>query len=179
MREISSHEQLDCLGVPVRQEVLDAVQALQPCSVREIAAHLKRSKTALYHHIEKLLAVRLIKEEGYRATGRRPEMLYAVPHTMTIGHQLDDPVSVDLVKRIVAGMTSTAARDFANAYRSGVAVTDGSHRNTWAARLKLWLSKDELARLGATLTELTTLLENRATSDRELHTICWVLTPND
>ena len=59
---IAEPRQIRALASPVRQDILDAVVAIGPCTVAELAAALGKPPDAMYYHIRRLLAVRLLVE---------------------------------------------------------------------------------------------------------------------
>lgn len=176
--DIRRADQIRCLEVPVRQEVLDTIRVLQPCSVREVAEHLGRTVTSLYHHVQSLLAVDLLSEHGERPTRRRPEMLYRVDHDMHIRYVPSDPENVRQVTRVAEGIARTAVRDFKDGLRPGLAVADGRGRNIWAARTKLWLSDEDLEEVNRLLERLIGLMERTRDSGGRLYSMSWILAPD-
>src|SRR5262245_59943954 len=76
---IRSKAQLAAISSPVRQEILDGVQALGPGSIAEVAKLLGRPADSLYYHVRTLERLGLLVRTGERRNGRRDEALYDVP----------------------------------------------------------------------------------------------------
>lgn len=178
---IADPKQIRALASPVRQEVVDTVQALGPCSVAEIAAELGRPADGLYYHVRALLRVGLLVEAGERSAGRRCERLYATPsgeRGMQLRYAPGDPENVEAVTRVVGGMLRVTQRDFSVALRSGRVVVEGPRRDLWAARMKGWFSDAELEEVHDLLDRLRELLERPRRDDgQRLHALTFVLAP--
>ncbi len=177
---IETLPQLRALRSPVRQEVLDAVQAAGPCSIAELGALLGRAPDSLYYHVRSLLGLGLLIETP---SGRaRPAALLDVPgRPMRIRYK-PDAASRRALRAAVASMLRLTARDFAVGLGSAAASTEGASRNLWAARVKGRLSPAQTARLSALLGEASQLLVNasRATSTAKagpLLALTFCLTP--
>ena len=173
--------QIRALTSPVRQEIVDTVQALRRCSVADIARQLGRPVDGLYYHVRTLLRADLLRTDGTRPGTKRPEALYCTAsprHNMQLHYDPEDRRNVREVCRAVGGMLRVTERDFAAAFRPGLAVCSGPARNLRAARGKVWLSRDDLREVNTLLEQLTEILERpaRPGSDR-LHACTYVLAP--
>lgn len=73
-----SVEQILALADPLRFEVVDALRAGTPMSVRELANAIGRPCKSLYYPIRKLVAAGLVWKIGTRMDGRRDESVYSV-----------------------------------------------------------------------------------------------------
>jgi len=178
---IREPRQLRCLASAVRQEIVDTVQSLGSCSIAEMARLLGRPADGLYYHVKQLVDCGLLVEQGTEKNNRREEVIYAVPHLdhrMQIDYQPEDPVSRQLISRIVDSMLNTARQDFNRGLESEGCVVRGDHRNLWAARSKGWLKPEELVEVNELLNRLSELLDNRKSSERrELLVLSWVMAP--
>jgi DNA-binding transcriptional ArsR family regulator len=175
---LRERRQLRVLVPPVRQEIVDGVAAIGPCSVAELAALLGRRPTALYHHLARLEQVGLLLREPGASDGRgRPRARYDVPGR---------PVLVDmaalsvggraLVEKYVAAMLRNARRGYARAQRSTRPAHAGPRRTLWAASWKGWLSRAELARANQLLGDLIDLLQRgKSGRGRRLMQLTFVL----
>src|SRR3954467_15721721 len=67
---ISKAPQIRALSSPIRQDILDAVTAIGPCSVAELAAVIGKPADGLYYHIKRLVGVRLLEQVTADGTGR-------------------------------------------------------------------------------------------------------------
>lgn len=178
---IADPEQISSLASPVRQEIVDTVKALGPCSVAEVADELGRPADGLYYHLRRLLRSGLLVEAGERAAARGREKLYASPggeHGIQLRYAPADPDNVEAVTRVVGGMMRVTERDFAAALSSGRVVVEGPLRDLWAARMKGWLSDAELAEARGLLDRLRELFERpRRGDDQRLHALTFVIAP--
>ena len=192
-RRIERVEQVRALESTVCQEIVDLVDAAGPCSVREMAGLMGRRPDSLYYHVRKLKATGLLLDRGIRGSGRRAEAVYDVPgRPLRLGYDPSDPDNVRAVSRVVASMLRSANRDFGAGFRPDIAIVDGAARNLWAARMKGWLSDDDLAELNGLLNRILQVFHRRegagadagdpnaAIGDsRRLHSLTWVLAPID
>lgn len=173
-------EQIRALRSPVRQEIVDTVQSLGVCSVADVARELGRHADGLYYHVKILLRVGLLESAGTRRDRGRREARYVTRSPecpMRLHYEPDDPANADAVLGVVASMLRMSERDFAGAYRPD-AVTEGPQRNLWAARVKAWLSGDDLVEVNRLLAELQTIFERGREPGRDrLHAITFVLAP--
>lgn len=74
---ILDRKQIQCLSSSRRQDMVDRLAGDGPLSVRELARAIGMKPSAIYHHLEQLLAVGLVIESGHRTVNRRQEKLYA------------------------------------------------------------------------------------------------------
>ena len=178
---IRDPQQIRALESPVRQEVVDTLEALGTASVREIAAELGRPPDALYYHVRALLESGLLVPAGSRGDGRRREALYALPmagDALRLAYDPDDPTNVEAVTAVVGAMLRVAGRDFAAGFRPQVAVCEGPRRNLWAARMKGWLDGEELEEVQSLLERLRHLMDRpRRSPDQRLHSLTFVIAP--
>lgn len=192
-RWIERVEEVRALESTVCQEIVDLVGAAGPCSVREMAGFMGRRPDSLYYHVRKLSAVGLLVDRGIRGSGRRAEAVYDVPgRPLRLAYDPSDPESVSAVSRVVASMMRSANRDFRGGFRPDLAVVKGDARNLWAARMKGWLSDDDLAQLNALLNRILEVFHRGEAAEiaggeshpakrasRRLHSLTWVLAPID
>ena len=75
---VLSRRQTGLLISPARLEILEALDALDRASARELAAHLGRPPGAVYHHVRTLTQAGLFVEVDIRPGSRRPEVVYAL-----------------------------------------------------------------------------------------------------
>lgn len=69
-------QQLRALESPRRAAVLDVIRRLGVSSIPELARELECSPKGLYHHVNLLLEVGLIRSSGTRPSTRREEVVY-------------------------------------------------------------------------------------------------------
>jgi DNA-binding transcriptional ArsR family regulator len=170
---ITDRRTIALLASPVRQEVIDTVEALGgSATVRELAAQLGRPADGLYYHLEILTKGGLLVAWGSR-DGRR----YRIPARTRLRLVYRDD-NAPAVRGVARGMLRIARRDFEAAIgREGV-VTDGPARELWASRGTGWLSPAEQRELVRLLTRATALLRHRRGGARDqLISLCFVLAP--
>ena len=172
--------QLRGLRSPLRQEIVDALQAEGPCSIAELAGRLERSPDSLYYHVRALLRLGLLTERnGLRAA---PGLVVDVPvRPMRIRYRLGDRAQSLALGDLVGAMLRLAGRDFRAGQASPRAVSEGPRRNLWASRCKARLAPAQLAELTRLLGRVNRLLTPRAGAtageDSELVALTFVLTP--
>jgi DNA-binding transcriptional ArsR family regulator len=167
------------LASAVRQDILDSVDAIGPCSVAELAQVLGRGPHGLYHHIRRLEKARLIRLERTRGADGRARVELAVDRRQWLEYRPGDERNRKAVLRVVLGMMRSAQRHFGRAFRPGLAVVAGPRRNLWAARARGVLSAHDLETVN---TLLRTLLARfggprRSVRPGRMHEITFVLSP--
>lgn len=178
--DIRRPDQLEALASPVRQQIVDAVCGLGPCSISEIASALGRPADGLYYHVRTLLDVGLLIEAGERETPRRAETLYSVPTKgiMRLMYEPEDSTNAAAIGRIVGAMLRMAERDFGAGFAPDRARVSGRDRNLHASRQTAWLDKEarlEVNRLLSRLQEIFSAASSRA--DGELQSLTFVHAP--
>lgn len=144
---------------PLRLELVDTLQRLRGASIRELARATGRPADALYFHVRKLLRAGAVVEQGRRATGRRPEAVFAVA---AAGLRVDpeDRSSAARVARHAAARSvlRMAGRHYEAAVASGVVRQEGARRNVCFARTKAHLDPAALAGLHRRVDDLVAFL---------------------
>lgn len=176
---IREPRQIAALGSPARQEVLDGLQVLGPCSIAELAESLGRAPDSLYYHVRKLERAGLVVTAGTRPAGVRTEALYDVPGRMVVDHEPASARERRALRGLVSAALRIGERDLVAALESGRArYARGPRRNTWGGRTKGWLTPQELAEARAHLEALSELLaRGRKRPGAALHAVAFVLTP--
>jgi DNA-binding transcriptional ArsR family regulator len=176
--------QLDALVSPVRQEIVDSLQLLGPCSIATLAEDLGRAPDSLYYHVRKLEQVGLVVQRVLSRKGPvrpgRADVLYDVPgDRVLIDRQPQSAEETETLLGLVGAVLRMAERDLRAAFSAGVAVYRRStRRNAWGGRCKGWLTQVELAEvrehLDAVMKIVTRGKKRRGSS---LHAVSFVLTP--
>ena len=121
---ITSLAQIRALASPVRQEIIDAVSAMGPVSIAELARTLGRRPSALYFHFAKLEKLGLVVRRRPGSVRRPPSVLYReresalfdVPsRPMTLAYRPSDPKTKQPMVKLVKSMASMATRSFVRA----------------------------------------------------------------
>ncbi|MCH9688708.1 MAG: helix-turn-helix domain-containing protein [Deltaproteobacteria bacterium] len=178
---IREPERIAAMSSPVRQAILDRIEALGPCSVADLARSLDRPADALYYHVRQLLKVGMLVEAGSRSTARRDEALFDFPHSRWhIAYDLDDPDNVAAVGKATAALLRQAGRDFDDGLQHPKAVTRGLTRNLWSLRLEARLGRDQLRAINEHLQAIIDILRDARHAKRKrgsLLSLSWVLAP--
>jgi DNA-binding transcriptional ArsR family regulator len=175
---IMAPDQLAAMAAPRRQDIVDRLAATGPLSVKELAAQLGARAPALYHHLEKLLAVGLIEEAGTRIVRRKREQLYAArAPRMRMARALAEGAQPALMEAIVASMTRQMDRDFRAGMASPARRADGETRNLGFFRLMGRPDAAALARINLCLGEVAELLWQAGDPDADLVCLSWVFAP--
>lgn len=170
--------QLAAMASARRQDIVDRLAATGPLSVKELAAQIGARPPALYHHIERLLAVRLIEDAGTRTLNRKREQLYAArAPRMRMARALAEGRHPALMEAIVASLTRQMDRDFQAAGRSPARRAEGTQRNFGFFRLMGRPDAAGVARINACLAEVAEILWEAEDPGADLICLSWVLAP--
>src|SRR5688572_15611419 len=117
---IAEPRQIRALASPIRQDILDTVMAIGPCSVADVARALGRRADGLYYHIRRLIGVRLLVGMG------EGELQLDVPRkSMYLVYDPSDRRNRAAVLRVISALLRSAGRTFRKGFRPGVAVVSG------------------------------------------------------
>ena len=176
---IMAPEQLAALASARRQDIVDRLAAsAAPLSVKELAEQIGARPSALYHHIEPLLAVGLIEMAGTRIVHRKREQLYAArAPRMRMARALAEGAHPALMEAIVASLTRQMDRDFRAGMASPTRRADGETRNLGFFRLMGRPDDTGMTRINACLAEVAEILWEAGDPDAELVCLSWVLAP--
>jgi DNA-binding transcriptional ArsR family regulator len=186
--QIADPRAIAALASPVRQEILDTIEALDGmATIAELAAQLGRPADGLYYHVAVLArAGLLVAAPERRSRAGRSERRFRVPvvrgRALRLVYRPRDARNTSAVRDVVGGMLRIARRDFdralAHAAAAGAVTVDGPRRTLWAARGTGWVSDDELTQINALLTRIAALLRQPRDGDRQrLISLCHVLAP--
>jgi len=176
---IKTVRRIGVLASAVRQDILDSVDAIGPCSVAELARVLGRGPHGLYHHIKRLEQARLLTLRRTRGADGRARVELVVDRAQWIEYRPQDSDNRAAVLRVVLAMVRSAYRHFGRAFHPGVARVSGRGRNLWAARARGVLSARERMRVTALLRKLMAVFADsrRTVGGGEMHEITFVLSP--
>lgn len=175
---IMREDQLECLVSATRTDIVDHLAAHGPMSVKELAVAIGMQPSALYHHIDKLLEVGLVVEQGSRVANRKQEKLYAtLSRRIRLRRALEEGQHKDIMNRIVATLGRRAERDFARGQEHASACADGNARNLGFFRLVARPNAEKLARINALLGEVAELMWEDADPDGDVVALTWVMAP--
>ena len=176
--ETSDPRQLEAVANPRRQDIIARLTACGPLSIRELAEQVGARPTALYHHLEKLVAAGLVVEADTRVRNRRREQLYeTVAHRLRLARAHRDPAHAEAVAKIVAAQARQLTRDFKLGQSSSARVDDGDERNLTFFRLVGRPAPEQLAKINRYLNEITEIMWNANDTAAEPVVLGCVLAP--
>lgn len=171
-------EQIALLASPVRQDLVDTLEALGgEADVAAVAAQLGRTADGLYYHFELLAKAGLLQRVDAPGGARR----YRIGRGGGAALKLDygqDEASLAAVARVVDKLLQAARTDFRAALAEPGAVIEGPQRELWAGRNKGWLSPREMAEANRLLSRLQQLMQGpRRPGQDQLMSLSFVLAP--
>jgi DNA-binding transcriptional ArsR family regulator len=180
-RRYGGLEALDALASPARQELLMALDE-GGASVRELAARLGRSRSALHYHAAVLERAGLIKSAGMRGAGRARETIF-VPEGdhLALHAKKNTPAELDVTRRAGEALLRLTRRELVRALgdiRATGVVVPGA---LLAARGKARLTRAQLVRVNTLIEELLALVTDAPADPRssaQLYALTIVLTPS-
>jgi predicted transcriptional regulator len=148
---------------PARQELFAAVGLHGPATVAELAHHLGRAPTALYHHLAQLARVgAIVVDERRRSDGRRERTYRAAVERVSIGRGRGR-ASVRAQQAAAAASLRLTARELARAIADPDLRRSGSEPQVIALRGKGWLSQADLRAVQGHARAIEALLRASAT----------------
>lgn len=177
---ITRKDQLQILASAVRLDILDRLAALGPMSVKELAASTGKNTTPIYHHLEQMGKVGLIRRTSASGTRGRPAAVYEAPGISRLARApmvASNRKPMAKIGRIVAGQ---AGKDYARGFKSKNWRIEGLTRNHWVFRCITRPSPKRLARINELLDELAALIWTPDPSPGKLSmSVAWFLAPID
>ena len=178
---LESLSQLQAISSPIKQEIIDVIQARGQCSISEIAEELGRPADGLYYHIKALLKERLVVEVGTTKKAGQTETIYDTSRSgslMEAGYDRSDPEKIKAMNKIVSSMMKIAVKDYSAGLGSEAAIVEGDDRNLSATRIKSRLTHDEVKKVNGLLAELVTVFSHqRRGSPENIYSLAWILAP--
>jgi DNA-binding transcriptional ArsR family regulator len=181
-KNVQHRRQIDALASPVRQEIVDTIEALGgEAAAAEIAAQLGKPADGLYYHLRLLTRSGLLHEVGDAGDVRaRRYRSSAGSGRLQLRYRNTERGHAGAVQRVVDGLLRIAGRDFERALARADVVTEGDRRELWASRTKGWVSPAELAEINRLLRRLGDLLRHGRNARRDrLFALAYVLAPVD
>ena len=156
---IRTAEELEALCSPVRHHLHVLMEALGPCSVRELAPKLGCRPESLYDHLKHLEEAGMVIRQGSRYLGHRSEVVYALRgKRLAVDRSITDKGFLAAFARSTAAMLRLAERCFTRALKSPDTIRKGRHRNLRIAQLNVRLNRAQLAELNERLEGLLAFL---------------------
>jgi DNA-binding transcriptional ArsR family regulator len=178
-RILSRPGQLGALASPVRQEIVDTLEALGgEAPVAALAAQLGRPSDGLYYHLRLLVRAGVLEELADVGDGRRYRTAGRRAGRLRLRYLPGSTANARAVERVAGGMLRIARRDFGAAIRTVGTVVAGPGRTLWACRTKAWVGKAELEAINRMLERVIVLLQGGPSpTRRQLVSVTWVVAP--
>jgi predicted ArsR family transcriptional regulator len=182
-RMITSAAAVESLAYPLRQELVDTLQAFGgEAAAGDLAEHLGRPVDGLYYHLRLLVECGLLSEHRGRNSAGRMERRYRISAPgegpLRLAYRPRQTRSAEALRKVVAGMLRIAGRDFVRALGDEEVVVEGARRQLWAARGKGWVSNAQLQEMNELLTRLLVMLEQPRDATRpHLMSVCFAMAP--
>lgn len=166
---------------PVRQEIFGAIGLHGPITVADLARHLGRAQTSLYHHLTQLQRIGVVEvAQVQRADGRHERTFAATVGRVRLGAST---TAAAVRARQAAGNATLrlAARELAAALADPSLRRTGPTREVVAMRGKAWLDATQLRRLDRHVRAIESLLRETAAKrgKARAYSLCVVLAPTD
>ncbi|HKB17089.1 MAG TPA: helix-turn-helix domain-containing protein [Planctomycetota bacterium] len=153
----------EALVSPVRLELVERLQARGRATVAELASELDRSPHSLYHHVRRLLACGVLREDGRRKAGPREEAVFALAaERIVLPHPLTAATS-RAAARSVAAVLRGAARNFRRGLEEGRIGRVGGRGEAFLCSRRGRLSPRGARRLRALVDRIERLLAEEST----------------
>lgn len=159
--EITDPRQFKALRSAIRQEVVDVMESLAPCTIASLADRLGRPAASLYFHVRALQRVGLIKTVGVEGDGRDKAALYALPaKRLRLSYDTEPKTRQRQVGPIADSLLRLARRDVKRGLSSAGTTVSGPARQLWVLRARGWLTPSELQRLNRQLAAISELISS-------------------
>lgn len=157
---ISDPEQIRALCSPMRHAIHQVVLSQGEVSIREIGLQLGKKPASLYRHIDRLVEVGLLTEEGTKSTSRRDAKVYS--SKLEFFRYRDR--SREMVEAIAAFARSSlkeTGNQLSRTFERGDAVLPVPQRDTFIGSPAGWLDQDDLAELNEHIDSIIELLADK------------------
>jgi len=175
---ITRRDQIEALAGTVRQDIVDRLSAIGPCTVAALADALGYRPTALYQHLAALQRVGLVTSQAARGGRGRPATQYRMIAPLVrwsrAPHQRANRAPMARAARALA---TRAAKDYARGFDVPHWTLEGPGRNHWVFRLVARLSKRRLARINRLLDEVARLAYTPDPDSGPLVSVACLLAP--
>jgi DNA-binding transcriptional ArsR family regulator len=186
-RRLTTARQIDAVGSPLRQEILEHLSHTGPAAVADLARLMGRRPTVLHYHVNLLRGAGLIQVAARRRSGRRTEALYrlAARRFAVLGRAGADP-SDEGVASTLGATLRLAQRDAIRAIRVAQVAGDGPGRNLHMRRHRAPLTAASLREVNRLLDRLERIFvadvksrirRGSADPDRQIVALTLLLSP--
>jgi len=177
--EIREDRQYRVLNSPVRQEVVDVMESMGPCTIASVAERLGRRPDTLYFHFRALEASGLVRRIGEEGSGREKAVVYDLPgRALRLSYAGSTVQRSKRVGPVADSVLRLARRDVKRALGRGDVVVEGPAREVWVARSRGWLTRAEVARVNGLLGRATEMVRRgRERKGAHAMSVVFALTP--
>ena len=174
---IISRSQLKTLNSPIRVELMTALRANGPSSVADLAEYMGKQEHLLYYHLNRLVAVGLVKNDDLRPGTTRPESIYVATNFGTVQDlDLEDNEIRSEVVRNIQTVLKASTKEYCHAVE---VRRNASFDDCTLARLVCSLSAERKAELNQRVTELRKWILESSDEGGEKHSFTIAITPLD
>ena len=159
MFEIKSPKQLAAISSPLRQDLIDLLEAIGPAPVTTIAKYMEMPADGLYYHLKVLKRAGLLIETTERGAVGRPQGNFDVPgRPVRIRYTGADTRTRKAIKRLMGSVMRNAYHGFRRAF-SADAVVEGAAREVWVGRKAGRLTDAEIKEMNQLLARMMELMD--------------------
>lgn len=179
MFEIKDVRQIQSLASPMRQAIVDVLEAMGGSSAAELGKQLGCPADRLYYHLRALLGCGLVVEIKPRAAHRGAHSKFKIAGRPTrLRYSLSDPKNKAAISRLVASLLRDALRSFQRSL-TPAAVVHGNRRTVISGRRVAWLTPKELGDLNRLVRQTMEIMEQRRPrkSRAQLYSFAFALSP--
>lgn len=152
--------QIRALCSPMRHEIHQVVLSQGRASIREIAEQMGRKPVSLYRHIDQLVEVGLLIEEGTVETSRRDAKVYST-NLEFMRYRPRRPEMLDALSEFAHASMKDTGKKVTRSIQSGKAVLPVPLRDTFIGSPAGWLDDEELGELNEHIDSIIELLANK------------------
>ena len=172
--------QIEGVSSAIRMTLIDRLAADGPMSPEELASAAVLKPTAVYHHIKKLLRLRLVETAGQRTQpgAKKPQTLYKTPAPrMRLIRAFLDADNADRLSGAAAALLRQADRDFCGGFDQPAPKSEGPDRNHGFFRVAARPNAETLARINGHLNAISDLLWESNDPESPPLALSWVIAP--
>jgi DNA-binding transcriptional ArsR family regulator len=159
MFEIKSPKQLHAISSPLRQDLMDLIEAIGPAPVTTLAKYMEMPTDGLYYHLRMLKRAGLVVETTERVAVGRPQGKFDVAgRPVRIRYTGADTRTRKAIKRLIGSVMRNAYQGFRRAFSSD-AVVEGPAREVWAGRKTGRLTDAEIEEMNKLIARMMELMD--------------------
>jgi DNA-binding transcriptional ArsR family regulator len=168
MFEIKSPKQIAAISSPLRQDLMDLIEAIGPAPVATIAQYMDMPTDGLYYHLRMLKRAGLLIETTERGGVGRPQGKFDVAaRPVRIRYTGADTRTRKAIKRLIGSMMRNAYHGFRRAFTTN-AVVEGPAREVWAGRKTGRLTAAEIREMNELIARMHELMDTSRRTDQKV-----------